>query len=338
MRDTNIKVLFFTPYYYQNRGNATTARRIEHGLSREGEVEMNIFSYEEMSYDSVVRERMEKADVFHILHFARFVKWAERNQVELDKPYIVTSGGTDLNHSLIENEQRYLPLLKKAKAVTVFTQDAKWMLVNQYGLNDDFVHVIPQSVYLPAHDRSSEPLPLPIGTPKLLLPAGLRPVKDVLYALKSILKLKLDFPEITLLIAGANLDHDVYTQVQVAVEKYEWLHYLPEIDLSRMKELYEWTGLVLNTSFTEGQSTSLLEAMSLHKPVIARSNTGNCSIIRHNENGMLFQNHEELYQSLKKVLLDEKFYKHQCANGYQTIIENHTIEKEVVSYLNLYKI
>ncbi len=334
MRDSVRRILFFTPYYYQNRGNATTARRIEHGLSQK--VAMNVFAYEEISYDSEVKESMEQADVFHILHFARFVKWAERYQVELDKPYIVTSGGTDLNHSLIENEQRYLPLLKKAKAVTVFTQDAKWMLVNQYGLNEDFVHVIPQSVYFPVHEHSNKPLPLPVGTPKLLLPAGLRPVKDVLFAIKSILKLKIDFPTLTLLIAGANLDDDVYTQVQDAVKKYDWLHYLPEIELSRMNDLYEWADIVLNTSLTEGQSTSLLEAMSLHKPVIARVNTGNCSIIRHDENGMLFQNHEELYQSLKKVLSDDKFYEHLCDAGYQTILENHTIEKEVVSYLNLY--
>ncbi|WP_197468163.1 glycosyltransferase [Fictibacillus phosphorivorans] len=334
MKKTNLNVLFFTPFYYQNRGNATTARRIEKGLSRE--VEINIFPYEEKVYDSSVKERMEKADIFHILHFARFVKWAEKNQVKLDKPYIVTSGGTDINHSLIEDEERYLPLLKKAKAVTVFTKDAKEMLINQYRLSDEVVHVIPQSVYLPAHDRSRQPLPLPMGTPKLLLPAGLRPVKDVLYALRSILMLKTNFPEITLLIVGANLDHHVYSQVQDAVKKYNWLHYLPEIELSRMRELYEWTDLVINTSFTEGQSTSLLEAMSLRKPVIARINIGNCSIIRHNENGMLFQDHEELYHSVKKVLSDKKIYNHLCETGYQTILENHTIETEVESYLNLY--
>ncbi|MED1865665.1 glycosyltransferase [Fictibacillus nanhaiensis] len=329
-----MRVVFFTPYYKQNRGNSTTAKRLEHGLS--DKVEFSFFPYEELSLNFTLLERMVKADLYHILHFSRFVQWAEKNEIKLDKPYIVTSGGTDLNHSLTEDEERYLPLLREAKAITVFTQEAKQMLVKDYGLTDQSVHVIPQSIYLP-NDHTIEAFTLPEGYPKLLLPAGIRPVKDVLFALESLIRLSNDFLELRFLIVGANLNEEEFERVKEAENKYEWLYYLPEVELGQMKKLYEWGDVVLNTSISEGQPTALLEAMSFRKPVIARENPGNASIIQHGMNGLLFQSQEELYHSIKNVISDQETYKQLSDHGYQTIIENHTIKKEIDSYLKLYK-
>ncbi|MBH0173192.1 glycosyltransferase family 4 protein [Fictibacillus sp. 23RED33] len=330
-----MRVVFFTPYYKQNRGNSTTAKRLEHGLSEK--VEFSFFPYEEIGVNPTLFEWMEKADIYHILHFSRFVQWAEKNDVTLDKPYIVTSGGTDLNHSLEEDEKRYLPLLREAKAITVFTQKAKQLLVEDYGLSDHSIHVIPQSIYLPSIENKNEPFTLPDGKPKLLLPAGIRPVKDVLFALRSMIKLSSDYPDLTFLIVGPNLDSEEFKKMKEAENKYDWLYYLPEVELGQMKKLYEWGDVVLNTSISEGQSTALLEAMSFKKPVIARENVGNSSIIQHGNNGLLFQSHEELYQSIKIVISDQEFYKQLSDRGFQTIEEKHTIKKEIASYMELYK-
>lgn len=330
-----MRVVFFTPYYKQNRGNSTTAKRLEHGLSEK--VEFSLFPYEEIGVNPALFEWMEKADIYHILHFSRFVQWAEKNDVTLDKPYIVTSGGTDLNHSLEEDEKRYLPLLREAKAITVFTQKAKQLLVEDYGLSDHSIYVIPQSIYLPSIENKNEAFTLPDGKPKLLLPAGIRPVKDVLFALRSMIKLSSDYPDLTFLIVGPNLDSEEFKKMKEAENKYDWLYYIPEVELGQMKMLYEWGDVVLNTSISEGQSTALLEAMSLKKPVIARENVGNSSIIQHGNNGLVFQSHEELYQSIKIVISDQEFYKQLSDRGFQTIEEKHTIKKEIASYMELYK-
>ncbi|ANC76970.1 hypothetical protein ABE65_009210 [Fictibacillus phosphorivorans] len=330
-----MRVVFFTPYYKQNRGNSTTSKRLEHGLSEK--VDLSMFSYEETSVHASLFDWMEKADLFHILHFSRFVQWADKNKLTLNKPYIVTSGGTDLNHSLKEDEERYLPLLRKAKAISVFTQQAKQMLAKEYGLSDQSIHVIPQSVYLPYTDHTIVPFTLPEGYPKLLLPAGIRPVKDVLFALESLIKLSTDFSKLCFLIVGANLDEEEFERVKKAEDKYEWLHYLPEVELGQMKKLYEWGDVVLNTSISEGQPTALLEAMSFRKPVIARENVGNASIIQHGMNGLLFQSQEDLYHSIKKVVSNRDMYKQLSEYGYQTIKEDHTMKKEIDSYMELYK-
>lgn len=328
--------MFFTPYFHQNRGNSTTARRIQHGLKKE-DVSVYVYAYEEEDLTQEVREQMENADVFHILQFARFLKWSEKHKVELKKPYMVTSGGTDINHSLKENEKIYTPLLQKAKAVTVFTKKAKESLVNDHEFSNEVIHVIPQSVYLPENKEDSKQIKLPKGNPRILLPAGLRSIKDVLYAIPAIEKLKTEYPQIVFLILGANLDEAVFEEVKNACGKYEWFHYLPEIDLSKMKEVYQWADIVINTSISEGQPTSLLEAMIEHKPVIARDNTGNTSIIKHKVNGMIFRDVNELYDSLKHLISDQVFVQKVIQNGYHTVTENHNLDKEIKSYITLYE-
>lgn len=327
--------MFFTPYFHQNRGNSTTARRIQYGLQKKN-VSVYVYPYEEEDLTQEIREQMEKADVFHILQFARFLKWSQKHQIVLNKPYVVTSGGTDINHSLKEDEKMYAPLLHKAKAVTVFTEKAKESLINDHGFSNEVIHVIPQSVYLP-EKADEEMLMLPEGNPRILLPAGLRSIKDVLYAIPALVKLKAEYRQIVFLILGANLDEAVYEEVKNACGEYEWLHYLPEIDLSKMKEVYQWADIVINTSISEGQPTSLLEAMIEHKPVIARDNTGNTSIIKHEVNGMIFRDVNGLYDSLKQLVSDKAFAQKVIHNGYQTVIENHTMDKEIKSYITLYE-
>jgi glycosyltransferase involved in cell wall biosynthesis len=328
--------MFFTPYFHQNRGNSTTARRIQHGLKKEN-ISVFIYAYEEEVLTQEIREQMENADVFHILQFARFLKWSQKHQIELKKPYMVTSGGTDINHSLKEDEKIYAPLLHKAKAITVFTDKAKESLIHEHGFSNEVIHVIPQSVYLPEDADDTKLIMLPEGDPRILLPAGLRSIKDVLYAIPAIEKLKAEYPQIVFLILGANLDDAVYEEVRNACGKYEWLHYSPEIDLSKMKEVYRWADIVINTSISEGQPTSLLEAMIEHKPVIARDNTGNTSIIKHKVNGMIFSDVNELYDSLKQLVSDQVFAQKVIQNGYQAVTENHTMDKEIKSYITLYE-
>jgi glycosyltransferase involved in cell wall biosynthesis len=327
--------MFFTPYFHQNRGNSTTARRIQHGLTKEN-ISVCVYAYEEEDFTPEVQKQMENADVFHILQFARFVKWSIKHNILLNKPYIVTSGGTDINHSLKEDEKTYAPLLHNAKRFTVFTDKAKESLVNDHGFPKEFIHVIPQSVYLP-ENVNDEKIKLPDGFPRILLPAGLRRVKDVLYAIPALVKLRAEYPKMVFLILGANLDEAVYDGVKDTAEEYEWLHYMPEIALSRMKEVYAWADIVINTSISEGQPTSLLEAMSEHKPVVARDNTGNSSIINHKFNGLIFRNINGLYDSLKQLVLDRALSQKLIQNGYKTILENHNIEKEIKSFIKLYE-
>lgn len=55
-------------------------------------------------------------------------------------------------------------------------------------------------------------------------------------------------------------------------------------------------------SFSEGISRAILEALYFRKPVIARNIPQNKEVIINDENGWLFDNYEELYHIIKKVI------------------------------------
>ncbi|WNB90279.1 glycosyltransferase [Bacillus sp. NEB1478] len=328
-------VLFFTPYYHQNRGNSATAKRIEYGLKAAG-VNVTVFAYEEESITPEIMRQMKKADLYHILQFARFTKWYEKNDFHLDRPYVITSGGTDINHSLNENKEKYMNILNGAKSITVFTDDAKINLLKTLMFHENFVHVIPQTIFFPEHYGEVTNINFPVGLPKILLPAGLRAVKDVLYAFEPIRKLQKNYPEIVFLILGANLDDQVFKQVVKLTNEFDWFHYKSDIDLSLMREVYHWADIVINTSISEGQSTSLLEAMAEKRPVVARDIPGNSSIINDGYNGLLFEDQKGLYNSLKQLITDHDLYERFSLHGYQTIKENHLLKQEIDSYLKIY--
>lgn len=55
-------------------------------------------------------------------------------------------------------------------------------------------------------------------------------------------------------------------------------------------------------SFSEGISRAILESLYFRKPVIAKNIPQNKEVIKNDENGWLFDNYEELYLILKKVI------------------------------------
>ena len=63
--------------------------------------------------------------------------------------------------------------------------------------------------------------------------------------------------------------------------------------------------VVLNTSRTEGMCNSILEAMLVGTPVVARSNAGNQMLIEHGATGLLFESPEELVEAASKLLSDD---------------------------------
>ena len=61
---------------------------------------------------------------------------------------------------------------------------------------------------------------------------------------------------------------------------------------------------VLNTSTSEGMCNSLLEAMLVGTPVVARANGGNAALVAHGATGLLFESAAEAVAQARR-LLDE---------------------------------
>ncbi|MBU8907412.1 glycosyltransferase [Desertibacillus haloalkaliphilus] len=335
------KVAFFSPYYEQPRGNSTTAKRIEAGMKQAG-YELDIFAYEEESCLKRAQKLIEQADLVHILHLRRFQLWQKRTNVSVTKPYVLTSGGTDINHDIFIDEYAsdLRGLVAKACAITVFSEDGKQKVKRVFTMNDDLVYVIPQSIWLPSYPETVQVEPKAcsvIEGPHLLLPAGLRPVKDVLYLLPVLPKLKERYPNLTFTIIGAVLDQHVYEQVKAACHTYEWIHYHKEVPLEEMADIYKQADIVVNTSVSEGQSTAILEAMYIGKPVIARQNEGNASIIQDGHNGYLFSSPEEFELKLDSLLAHPDDASLLFGNARKTVVDTFRFNTEIERYIDVYR-
>ncbi|MDQ0218371.1 glycosyltransferase [Peribacillus cavernae] len=321
-------ILFFAPYFNQPRGNSTTIKRIVHYLQQQS-ISTSVIPYLEDD-----NWNYPDADLFHILHATRFIQWAEEKSFRLNRPYVVTMGGTDINLDLQESiDEEMLTFLNNANYITVFTEDAKEKVEKLSAKWMDKTVVIPQGIWLPwsISTRKEE------FSPRILLPAGLRPVKDVLHILPALDRLIYEYPNMSFTILGANLDNDVYREVQKEAGQRKWMNYAGVVPYEVMKIWYDQSQIVINTSQSEGQSLALMEAMAIGRPVIARANEANRDLIRHEQTGWLYETMDRFAEGVHSIVENVSLREKVVHQAKEWVTEHYSAEKEADSYLNLYK-
>ncbi|MFB4164172.1 glycosyltransferase [Alteribacillus sp. JSM 102045] len=330
-----LNILYLTPYFSSKRGNATTAKRMQEYLKKAG-LKVNVFAFDEEA--GSIEGYLAQVDIVHALHVRRTAEWLSSTGISIQKPFIITTGGTDINVDLKEKHKknRMQKLLEKADALTVFTKDGKEKVLRHFPQFSEKVQVIPQAVPLPITNKEVQ-FSLPAGSPNILLPAGLRPVKDVLYVLKELDELKQIFCNLEFVLIGEALDEDVEMQVIRAAKQRPWFTYLPPVEQEEMHALYDWADAVINTSQSEGQPVSLLEGMSEGVPVLARNNPGNQSVIKHSYNGYLFSSPEEFFKLFYQLFSHQNLYKRLSEQARDYVFTHHHPEEEADKYIRLYK-
>lgn len=332
--------MLLTPYFFENRGNSTTAKRISSGLQQNG-LDVTVFAYDEATATSIdeIQQAADCCDLIHIIHFYRFTKWLKKTNFQLKKPYILTSGGTDVNQNLYNkaNRTEMEALIQEAKVITVFTNDAKEKLFNAYHHLKLRIEVIPQSVWFPTHEVNGFDFNLPKGYPAILLPAGLRKVKDIFFLMDELRILKKKYLHLQFVIAGVVLDEKIYEKLRTYIKKYAWVHFFENVPLEKMVSLYEWADVVLNTSISEGQSSALLEAMDRGCIILGRNNPGNASMIHDGINGFLFEDGHDFLKKFESILNDDAQAETIIENGKSYVWANHRFEDEIVAFIKLYE-
>ncbi|PLS15862.1 hypothetical protein CVD28_20385 [Bacillus sp. M6-12] len=321
-------ILFFAPYFNQPRGNSTTIKRIVHFLQQQN-LNTSVIPYLEND-----NWYLPDADIFHILHATRFVKWAKDNNFTINRHYVVTMGGTDINIDLQPDmEDDIFSFLNDASFITVFTEDAREKVGNLHSSWLDKTKVIPQGIWLPWRiSPIQEEL-----SPRILLPAGLRPVKDVLHALPALDHLVERYPHMDFSILGANLDNDVYNLVQKAAGNRHWMKYAGVVPYEVMKIWYDQSQIIINTSISEGQSLAVMEAMAMGRPVIARKNAANEALIQHEQTGWLYDTMDEFMEAVHSIVRNEMLREQVVQQAREWISLHSSPESEADSYRSLYE-
>src|SRR5262249_21374414 len=161
-----------------------------------------------------------------------------------------------------------------------------WMWPNVRGR----VECLPQAVSVETQSECSvrDRLGLSQRDILLLLPTGIRCVKDPLHVARAVSAWHARDARAHLAVCGAILEPDYAEMALAELQALPGVHYLPALARADMLAAMRDADAVLNTSLSEGMCGVLLEAMAIGTPVVARRNAGNESIVVHGHTGLLY--------------------------------------------------
>ena len=123
------------------------------------------------------------------------------------------------------------------------------------------------------------------------------------------------------------------------IQKYKLdVTFIEKIENSRLPHFYNISKLFILPSLYEGNSKTLLEAMSCGLPVIASNVPGNKEIVSHGINGYLCEpNSSSIAEALRVMYGNEKLAQKLGMNARKYILENNSLEVMIDKETEIYK-
>ncbi|RBW69597.1 glycosyltransferase family 4 protein [Bacillus taeanensis] len=327
-----MKIVLVTPNYHQPRGNTITVKRISDKLNSRG-IETEIVSITEDHHVNM----LPPADLVHGFHAYRFFKFKETLHQKMDT-YVITMTGTDLNHDLFNDERRsdVIQSVTEASAVHVFSEKARNILLKEVPEIKEKTFVIPQGTT--NFTTTDFTIQKEDNTFLFVLPAGIRKVKNVPFAIHTLKKLHEKLPYVRLLLVGPIIEKDEGQLVKNLVEENkDWVQYIGQVSHHEMGAIYKHADAVLNTSHSEGQSTAIIEAMSLRIPLLVSGNEGNLSLITHNQTGFVYNDEGEFLEYAEQLVNNYEIREQFGEAAEKHINKHHTNTSEVEMLLKIYE-
>jgi len=279
-----MRVLILAPNVFPGiSGNAITVERWRRSLTGKGII-VEVLNSQALTTSAFVAclERFDP-NIIHVHHAFRAGS-VLLHPVVAEKharfSVVVSPGGTDINQDLEVPERRdaVMQVFRMAGAiVTQSSETAERLLRYMPGLDSRIVHV-PKAVCWFGNESCDLRKIAGCNDRNLLffLPAGIRPVKGNLECLMAMHKVYTIRPHIRFVAAGPAIDLEYADRFEREVKKLSafavWIAGIPP---AAMRSAYDASDIVLNSSFSEGRSNSLLEAVASGRPVLASNIPGN---------------------------------------------------------------
>ncbi|WP_020677713.1 GPMC system family 4 glycosyltransferase [Geopsychrobacter electrodiphilus] len=285
-----MNLLIIIPRQPHTTGNHVSASRFALSLSHRG-WQIRIIEVAENEPAPILEALQSPPDIVLLLHAYRSGKPWLLSQAQFDIPYAVLLTGTDLNRDL-NNPERALIInrtLTGASAVIVQNPIAFSGLQETNNPWIAKLKLLPPGIVLGA---AGYPLRSNLGLSAedllMLHPGSLRPVKGSLELAKMARGLLKCTPNLHLAFCGPVLDTEYAAQFFAALQMQPRTYYLGEIPYAAMPDVLLQSDLILNNSTSEGVPNALVEAASLGRPILARNIPGNASVVRPEDNGLVF--------------------------------------------------
>lgn len=331
-----MRVGIITPNYHREKsGNSVTVRRIARHLQLLG-CELQVFPVEDWAGEELLsRVQAFAPQLLHAFHGYLGGRMARAVAQAMSIPYLVTLTGTDVYQALGDQHRHDTQqALKDAVRLVAFHTAVKRRLTEHCPTLEERTVVIPQGVELPAESLTRQES----DCFTFLLPAGLRPIKNVMFPLSPLASLYPEYPHLCYQLIGPVLNTEYAAKVLDTMEEQRFARYLGEIPHESMGSIYGKADVVLNCSdFEGGMANSVLEGMAYGKPILASDIDGNRSVVKEGITGFLYRDEAEFRSKATLLLQDARLRERLGHNARALMDEKHSPEKEAEAYLALYR-
>ena len=281
---SQLRILILTPTALPTiTGNAMTAERWRQGLLREGcQVEVLTTRDAEIPKigQAVARFRPDVMHVHHLFQSGTLLMTPPLAEQLQGIPVVATPAGTDLNQDLrVEGKMGTLrAICARVGAIVVQNNWFARLMGDLFPACERRIIYVPKSFFWLGDEPCALREQAKVGPNDFLffLPAGVRPVKGNLEGLLALEKVHQRRPRIRVVFAGPALDRDYSARFQEEIRRLQsFARWLPAVSLPAMRSAYQEADIVLNTSFSEGLSNVLIEAIASGKPLLAADIEGN---------------------------------------------------------------
>jgi glycosyltransferase involved in cell wall biosynthesis len=269
-------------------GNAVTAERWRRALEEQGMIVQTLATRDVAA--SILKQAIDhfRPDLIHAHHaFQSGCRLLDLPFMGAERkiPFVVSPAGTDINKDWKEAGRREAISRVFESAQAIITQGPGTLERVKEVLPsfDGRVFQVPKSILWFGGDdcRLRDLAKCHPGAVLFLLPAGVRPVKGNLECLMALTKVHRIRPQVRVVFAGPELAPVYTARFAEEVRRCEafayWIHFIPP---AAMRSAYEAADVVLNASFSEGLSNSVLESMASGRPLLASDIPGNRGPVR----------------------------------------------------------
>jgi glycosyltransferase involved in cell wall biosynthesis len=299
--------------------------------------------------------KSELFDIIHAHNSSLFAQAAKRLSRKSNKPFIIelhappcdVSGLKNalLNSVYIERVNR--KLLKSCNCIIALTQAQKNNICSKYKISKDKITVVPNGAdinkFAPKEEykKKTEELKEKLNlSDNVVMYAGFMDrINGMIELAKVIPSIITEKPDTNFVFIGHGPEEN---KIIALSKKYPQVKFLPMVHHDEMPIYYQMCNLFIipRPSTISAETVTplkLLEVMAMEKPVLGSNVGGIAEVIKHEENGYLFEkgNMESFKNTLLEVLDTDNTQIGK--NARKTIVENYTWDKSAKILQDVYE-